>query len=193
MTQLVIGLIVFLGIHSISIVARPTRDRLAARIGEWPFKLVYSVIAAVGLVLIVIGYGEARLTPTVLYTPPDGLRHLNMLLMLIVFPGLLAAYLPGRIADTLKHPMLVAVKAWALSHLLVNGTLADVLLFGGFLAWAVADRISMKHRPAGGSALALPRTRFNDAIVVIGGLALYVVFSFWLHPAWIGVSVMGSG
>ena len=189
MTQLVIGLILFLGIHSISIVARPTRDRLAARLGEWPFKAVYSVVAAIGLVLIVHGYGEARLTPTVLYTPPEWLRHLNMLLMLIVFPGLLAAYLPGRISDALKHPMLVAVKAWALSHLLVNGTVADVLLFGGFLAWAVADRISMKHRPDGGSAFALPRTRANDLIVVIGGLGLYYAFAFWLHPAWIGVPV----
>ncbi|NKI34945.1 NnrU family protein [Wenzhouxiangella sp. XN79A] len=192
MTLLVLGLILFLGIHSISIVARPTRDRLAARLGEWPYKGLYSIVAAIGLVLIVIGYGQARLTPTVLYSPPEWLRHLNMLLMLIVFPGLLAAYLPGRIGDALKHPMLIAVKAWALSHLLVNGTLADVLLFGGFLAWAVADRISMNHRPAGGSALALPRTKFNDAIVVVGGLALYLAFAFWLHPAWIGVPVMGG-
>lgn len=192
MTQLVIGLILFLGIHSISIVARPTRDRLAARLGEWPYKGLYSIVAAIGLVLIVIGYGDARMTPTVLYSPPDWLSHLNMLLMLAVFPALLAAYLPGRIGDALKHPMLVAVKVWALAHLLVNGTVADVLLFGGFLAWAVVDRISMKRRPGGASALALPRTKFNDAVVLVGGLALYVLFAFWLHPAWIGVPVMGG-
>lgn len=192
MTLLVLGLILFLGIHSISIIARPARDGLVARLGEWPYKGLYSIVAIAGFVLILQGYAEARLTPTVLYTPPDALRHLSMGLMLVVFPALLAAYLPGRIKTTLKHPMLVAVKAWALAHLLVNGTLADVLLFGSFLAWAVVDRISMKRRPAGGSALALPATKFNDLLVVIGGLGLYVAFAFWLHPAWIGVPVMGG-
>lgn len=190
MNLLVTGLILFLGIHSLSIVARPTRNRLAERLGELPFKGLYALIAAIGLALIVIGYGQARTVQTVLYTTPDWTRHLAMLLMLVVFPGLLAAYLPGRVADALKHPMLVAVKAWALAHLLVNGGLADVLLFGGFLAWAVADRISMKHRPPGGGAPTLPRTRANDLVVVLGGLGLYLAFVYRLHPAWIGVPVL---
>jgi len=190
MFQLILGLVLFLGIHSISIVALPTRDALAARMGEWPFKGLYALIAIVGLVLIVRGYGQARLDPTILYTLPDWTRHIVMLLMLPVFPALLATYLPGRISQALGHPMLVAVKAWALAHLLVNGTLADVLLFGGFLAWAVADRISMKRRPQRDIPRA-PRSALNDVVAVVGGLGIYLAFVFWLHTAWIGVPVVG--
>lgn len=190
MLQLILGLVLFLGIHSISIVALPARDALAARIGEWPFKGLYSIVAIVGLVLIVLGYGDARLDPTVLYTPPDWTRHLAMLVMLPVFPALLATYLPGRISQALGHPMLVAVKAWALAHLLVNGTLADVLLFGGFLAWAVADRISFKRRPQRAIPRA-PRSGFNDLIAIVAGLGIYLAFVFKLHTAWIGVPITG--
>lgn len=190
MLLLILGLVLFLGIHSISIVALPTRNALASRMGEWPFKGLYALIAIAGLVLIVYGYGQARLDPNVLYTPPQWTRHLAMLLMLPVFPALLAAYLPGRISQALGHPMLVAVKAWALAHLLVNGTLADVLLFGGFLAWAVADRISMKRRPERDIPRA-PKTAFNDVIAVVGGLGIYLAFMFWLHAGWIGVPIVG--
>ena len=190
MLLLILGLVLFLGIHSISIVALPTRNALAARMGEWPFKGVYSLIAIVGLILIVQGYGQARLDPTVLYTTPDWTRHIAMLVMLPVFPALLATYLPGRISQALGHPMLVAVKAWALAHLLVNGTLAAVLLFGGFLVWAVADRISMKRRPRRDIPQA-PRSGLNDIIAVVGGLGIYLAFVFWLHAAWIGVSITG--
>ena len=190
MTLLILGLVLFLGIHSLSIVALPARDAMAAGIGEWPFKALYGVVAIIGLVLIVQGYGQARLDPTVLYVPPEWTRHITMLLMLPAFPALLAAYLPGRISRTLSHPMLVAVKAWALSHLLVNGTLAAVLLFGGFLAWAVVDRISMKRRPARPNPRA-PESPFNDVIAVVGGLGIYLAFVFWLHAKWIGVSIIG--
>jgi len=190
MTLLIIGLVLFLGIHSLSIVALPARDTMAASIGEWPFKGLYSIVAIIGLVLIVQGYGQARLDPTVLYVPPEWTRHITMLLMLPAFPALLAAYLPGRISRALGHPMLVAVKAWALSHLLVNGTLAAVLLFGGFLAWAVFDRISMKRRPAK-SNLRAPEGAFNDVIAIVGGLGIYLAFVFWLHTKWIGVSIAG--
>jgi len=189
MTLLILGLVLFLGVHSISIVSWRGRDAMAARMGEWPFKGAYSLLAIAGFVLIVIGYGQARMDPTWLYQPPAFLRHLNMLLMLFVFPALLAAYFPGRIQQALGHPMLVAVKAWALSHLLVNGTLADVALFGGFLVWAVADRISMKRRPKRDNPQ-LPATGANDVIVVVGGLALYVAFAFWLHPILFGVAVI---
>mgnify|MGYP001080072576 CR=1 FL=1 len=191
MTLLIIGLILFLGIHSIRIVADPLRQSLVDRMGLLPFKAVYAVVSIVGLVLIVQGYGAARLDPVVLYQPPAFLRHLTMLLMLIVFPALLAAYFPGRIQSTLKHPMLVAVKAWALSHLLVNGTLADVLLFGGFLAWAVADRISVKRRADSSPFVQMPATGVNDVIVVVGGLGLYLAFVFWLHRLLIGVPAVG--
>ena len=120
MLLLILGLVLFLGVHSLRIVAESARSGLVSRLGLWPYKGLYSLIALAGLILIVIGYGQARLDPVVLYQPPAFLRHLNMLLMLIVFPALLAAYLPGRIQQTLKHPMLIAVKAWALGHLLVN-------------------------------------------------------------------------
>jgi uncharacterized membrane protein len=187
MSWLIVGLVLFLGIHLIRIFAEPLRQGMVDRMGLWPYKAVYSVVALIGFVLIVYGYGEARMNPVVLYQPPSFLRHLTMLLMLIVFPALLAAYLPGRIQSALKHPMLIAVKAWALSHLLVNGTLADVLLFGGFLVWAVADRISLKRRADSKPFVQLSASGLNDVIVIVGGLALYLAFVFWLHPILIGV------
>jgi len=193
MTLLIVGLVLFLGVHSIRIVAEPARSQLVAKLGLIPYKLVYGVLAIIGLVLIVIGYGDARLDPVVLYQPPDFLRHLNMLLMLFVFPALLAAYFPGRIKNALKHPMLVAVKFWALGHLLVNGMLHDVLLFGGFLVWAVFDRISVKKRTAAGTAPQLPETPVNDLIVIVGGIGIYVAFAFWLHPILFGVPAVRMG
>jgi uncharacterized membrane protein len=191
MTILILGLLIFLGIHSIRIVAEPARQGMVEKMGEWGYKGVYSVIALVGFVLIIHGYGQARLQPVVLYQLPTGVRHLGLLLLLPVFPALLAAYFPGRISDMLKHPMLVAVKAWAIAHLLANGTVADVLLFGGFLAWAVVDRISVGRRTGSGSGAQLPRTAFNDVIVIVGGLGLYVAFVVWLHPLLIGVPAIG--
>lgn len=189
MLQLILGLVLFLGIHSVSILARPWRDAMVSRLGEWPWKGLYGIVALIGLVLIVRGYAEARFEPVVLYSPPAWTHHVAMLLMLPAFPALLAAYFPGRIQRALKHPMLVAVKAWALAHLLVNGTLAAILLFGGFLAWAVADRISMKRRPQG-DIFQAPASRANDIIVVVGGLALYGAFLFWLHGTLFGVPLV---
>jgi uncharacterized membrane protein len=188
---LVLGLVLFLGVHSVSIVAPEWRDRTHARLGEGPWKAIYSVISIVGFVLIIWGYGQARQNPVLLYAPPFWTRHITMLLMLPVFPLLLAAYLPGRIKSALKHPMLVAVKLWALAHLLANGMLADVLLFGGFLAWAVADRISLKRRPPRPIRTA-PASKANDFIAVIVGLILYVIFVLWLHAKLIGVPPMPS-
>ncbi|MDI9244612.1 NnrU family protein [Marinobacter sp. CHS3-4] len=186
MTLLILGLVIFLGVHSVSIFADPWRNRMIARLGEGPFKGLYSLIALLGLILIIWGYGQARLTPEVLYSPPMWLRHVALLLLLPVFPLLFATYLPGHIRRTLKHPMLIAVKLWALAHLLANGMLADVLLFGGFLAWAVADRISLKRRQPRKTP-ALPGTPMNDAIAVVGGLIVYGLFVVWLHQALIGV------
>lgn len=187
MTLLILGLGLFLGVHSVSIVAAGWRDRTVQRIGEPAWQGIYAVVALAGFVLIVWGYGLARQDPIALYAPPAGLRHLTLLLMVPVFPLLLAAYLPGRIQSATKHPMLAAVKLWAFAHLLANGMLADVVLFGSFLAWAVLDRISMRRReprPVPGA----PPAKINDLIVVIAGLALYVVFVLWLHSHLIGVS-----
>jgi uncharacterized membrane protein len=193
MSLLIAGLLLFLGIHSVAIFAPGLRAGAVERLGLWPWKGVYSLVAIAGFALLVIGYGQARMqAPVWLYQPPAGLRHLSMLLMLPVFPLLLAAYLPGRIQRAAKHPMLVATKLWALAHLLVNGGLHDVLLFGGFLAWAVADRISVKRRANVVPPPGAPATAWNDAIAVVAGLALYAGFVVWLHRTLIGVSPMAG-
>lgn len=192
MSTLILGLVLFLGVHSVSIFAPAWRDAMAARLGLWPWKIVYALVSVAGFVLIIQGYAAARLTPVVLWVPPAAMRHVAATLMLPVFILLLATYLPGRIQAAAKHPMLVATKLWAVSHLLANGMLADVVLFGGFLAWAVADRISLKRRPA--RALpAAPASKLNDVIAVVGGIALYGLFAMVLHSRWIGVAPFGGG
>ena len=198
MAWLVLGLVLFLGVHSIAIVSPAGRNQWAERLGENAFKGLYALVSAVGLALIVWGYGLSREAPVFLYAMPGGMRHLAALLLLPTFVLLLAAYLPGRIKTATKHPMLIAVKLWALAHLLAQsatgGTLADVVLFGGFLAWAVADRISLKRRAAAGlirSVPALPASGLNDVIALVGGLALYLVFVFWAHAWLFGVRPFG--
>ena len=192
MFLLIIGLLVFIGIHSVSIVAEPTRDRLRDHLGEGAWKGLYSLVSLVGLVLLVYGYGEARLQPQVIYIPPPWLRHVALLLLLPVFVLLLATYLPGRIKSAVKHPMFTAIKLWALAHLLANGMLADVLLFGTFLLWAVAGRISMKRREARPLPGPAPSV-LNDVIAVAAGLGLYVVFVLWGHAWLIGVAPVAMG
>ena len=187
MVVLVLGLVLFFAVHSVSIANEAWRDRMVAKHGERVWQGVYAVLAVVGFVLIVWGYGLARQEPLVVYSPPAWLRHVAMLLLVPVFPLLLAAYLPGRIQAATKHPMLAATKLWAFAHLLANGMLADVLLFGAFLAWAVVDRISMKRRVPR-AVPGAPPSKANDVIAVVGGLALYVAFVFWLHTWLIGVA-----
>lgn len=190
MTVLVLGLILFLGIHSVSIVAPAWRDARSAAMGEAAWKGLYSIVSAAGFALLIYGYALAREQPVVLYTPPAAMRHVAMLLMLPVFVLLLSAYLPGRVQRAAKHPMLLAVKLWALAHLLANGNLADVLLFGGFLVWAAADRVSMKHRVQRRLPGA-PPSPMNDVIAVVAGLAIYAAFVFWAHGRLIGVALVG--
>ena len=187
MTLLILGLVIFLGIHSVSIVAPAWRDAQVASRGDLPWKGLYTVVSLIGFGLLVYGYGLARQAPLVLYTPPTALRHVALLLMLPVFPLLFAAYLPGRIKAAAKHPMLVATKLWAVAHLCANGTLVDVLLFGGFLAWAVADRISLKRRPSR-PVPGAPAGPANDVIALVGGLAVYGLFLWKLHAWLIGVA-----
>ena len=189
MNLLIAGLVLFLGIHSVAIAAPSLRASAIGKLGANGWKGIYSLIAIVGFVLICIGYSEARITnPVWLWQPPKATRHIALLLMLPVFPLLLAAYLPGRIRTATMHPMLVATKLWALAHLLANGGLHDVLLFGGFLAWAVADRISVKRRAVVTPPPSAPASRWNDLVVVLGGLLLYVLFVGLLHKMLIGVS-----
>jgi uncharacterized membrane protein len=188
MLLLILGLILFFGLHSVAIVAPYWRERMLLFVGEGPWKAVYSLLSLAGFVLMVVGFAHARQMPVVLYAPAAWLRYLSFLLMLPVFPLLLAAYLPGAIQAKAKHPMLAAVKLWATAHLLAAGTLADVLLFGAFLLWAIVDRISLKRRVKAAPPPHAPRSRFNDLIAVVLGLALYAAFLFRLHAMLIGVS-----
>jgi len=188
MLILIAGLILFLAPHSVSIVNEPWRNRMVDRLGEMPWQGIYSVVALAGFILIVWGYGLARHNPAVIYTPPGAMRHIAWLLMLPVFPLLIAAYVPGRIRNATKHPMLLATILWAAAHLLANGTLPDLLLFGSFLIWAIADRLSMTHRiqrPVPG----FPLTRFNDIIAIVIGLGFYFAFLFGLHEWLFGAAL----
>ena len=188
MPLLIAGLVLFLGVHSIAIVSPSFRAGTIHRMGEGAWKGLYSLISLASFVLICYGFGLARQAPVVLYSPPTWLRHLAFLLMLPVFPLALAAYLPGRIKTAAKHPMLAAVKFWAFAHLLANGSLADVLLFGGFLAWAVADRISVKRRSMPQVLRTAPPGPWNDAIAIVLGLAIYALLIGWAHVRLFGVS-----
>lgn len=185
MLSLLIGLFLFLGIHSISIIAEDFRNSMAAK-SENGWKAIYSLISILGIVFIVKGYAALRLEPVVLYVTPYWLKHLTYSLMLPAMILFVAPYLPGKIKQVTKHPQLIAVKLWALSHLLVNGMLADVILFGAFLIWAAADRISMKKRKSR-TIPALKANGVNDIIAIMLGVIFTGVFIFYLHGFLIGV------
>ena len=190
MSVLVIGMVVFFGVHSVSIFADGWRSVMVTRLGANAWRGLFSVASLVGFALIVWGYGLARQAPVLIYQPPVLFRPLALLLLLPVFPLLIAANLPGRIRERAGHPMLLATKLWALAHLLVNGMLADLVLFGAFLIWAGLDRASLKHRKPR-SNLTLPEAPYNDLIAVVGGILLYGLFVIWAHGWLIGVALLG--
>ncbi len=187
MERLILGLAVFFGVHSISLLALGWRDRVAERLGKKTWQGIYSIVALVGFYLLVTGYGAARASTAVFYISPPSLRSVAALLMLPAFSLALASVIPGRIRTAAQHPLLLATMLWAVAHLLTNGSVADLLLFGTFLVWAVAVRISLERRPPRPIRV-LPASTVNDAIVVIGGLALYAIFILWLHARWFGVA-----
>ena len=196
MLLLILGLVLFLGTHAFSM-AREPRARVVGRIGEGRFKLGYTALSLLGLVLIGVGFHDYRAAGYIpVWDPPVWTRHLALLLVLLAFISLAAAYLPGRIRAKAKHPMLLAVKIWATAHLLANGDLGSMLLFGGFLAWAVAARISAKRRALAPGAVAAqhgpvaaPHGWRNDALAVAIGVAAWFVFARFLHYPLIGVPV----
>lgn len=190
MNKLILGLAVFFGVHSISLLALGWRNRVAERLGSRVWQGIYSVIALLGFYLLVTGYGAARSSAAVLYVTPSWLHYVAAVLMLPVFPLALASVLPGRIRARAGHPLLLATMLWAVAHLLTNGSAADLLLFGVFLVWSVAVRLSLVQRPARPIRV-LPASPVNDAIVVVGGLALYAVFVLWLHARWFGTAPLG--
>lgn len=190
MLTLIAGLVVFLGVHSVRIVADPWRARTVARVGEGPWKIAYSLVALAGLVLIVWGYGQARMAPVVIWTPPVWTRHVAALLVLPAFILIAAGNMRGtRMKARLGHPMVLGTKLWAFAHLLANGMLADVVLFGSFLAWAIVDYASARRRDRAAGVVYPPGSLSRDALALVAGLVAWVVFGFWLHGPLIGVRV----
>lgn len=184
MTPLVFGLLLFLGVHSTRVAAPAWREAQIARMGERAWKGAYALASLAGFVLLVWGYGQARQQPVVLWEAPVALRHLAGPLTLVAFILLAASQLPGNaIQAKLQHPMLLGTKLWAFAHLLANNTLADVLLFGGFLLWAVLAYRSARGRGRVEVAVKPGRT----AIAVVAGVAVWAFFAFWAHAVWIGV------
>ena len=192
LTILVLGLVVFLGNH-IFVTFRDARARLMARFGQNGYRALFSVVAIVGLALIVWGYGDYRAHGMIpVWSPPAFMRHITVTLMLFAAIFMVAGFIPSHIKMKLKHPMLASVKTWALAHLLVNGDLGSIVLFGSFLAWGVYSRIAAKRRGDKGATSA-PAGWTNDIIVVVVGLALFFALGFWFHPHVIGVKVFGAG
>ena len=188
MTILILGLLLFLGAHSTRIFADDWRTAQLKRLGEGPWKGIYSLVSLAGFALIVWGFSLARQQPMVLWSPPTAMRHITALLTLIAFVLLAATYVPrNSIKSRLHHPMVLSVKTWAFAHLLANGRLADVVLFGAFLAWAVACYAAARKRDrAAGTQYPAGSTGATAATVLVG-VAIWALFAFWLHGLLIGV------
>ncbi len=192
MTILVAGLVLFLGVHSTRIAADGWRTAQLKRLGEGRWKGIYSLLSVAGFGLIIWGFGLARQQTEVLWIVPAGMRHVAALLTLIAFVLLAAAYVPRNgIKSRVHHPMVLAVKTWAFAHLLSNGTLADVVLFGAFLAWAVACFIAARKRDRAAGTQYPAGTPAGTAITVVVGAAVWAGFTFWLHGVLIGVRPYG--
>jgi len=191
-TILILGLLVFLGAHSTRIIADDWRTAQLQRLGEGPWKGIYSLLSLAGFGLIIWGFGLARQQPLVLWTPPAGMRHVAALLTLIAFVLFTAAYVPrNAIKASVHHPMVLAVKVWAFAHLLSNGKLADLVLFGAFLAWAIACFTAARKRDRAAGTQYPAGTPGGTATTVVVGAAVWAGFTFWLHGALIGVRPYG--
>jgi uncharacterized membrane protein len=187
-----IGLVLFLGVHTLT-TQRGLRARCIASMGEGGYKIGYAVASFLGLALIVWGFAHYRAGGMIpVWSPPAFLRHINVALMLPAVILVAASYLRGRIYTAVKHPMLAGVKLWAFGHLLANGDLGGIILFGAFLAWAVFDRISLKRRADAGAPPIPVGGVTNDVIAVVVGIIAYLALAFAFHPVVIGVPVIGT-
>jgi len=192
MTVLILGLAIFLGAHSVRIVAEAWRTRQISRLGTYGFKGAYAIVSLLGFILLVWGYGETRSAPIDLWVPPVWTQHIAALLTLPAFILLAAAYIPNnRIKAALHHPMIVGVKIWAFAHLVSNGRLADVVLFGAFLIWAVFDFRAARMRDRALDTRYPAGTLTGDALSVAAGLAAWAIFALYLHAWLIGVRPFG--
>lgn len=193
MLMMIIGLVIFFTVHLIP-TSPELRKGLVNRYGENAYKIGFSIVSLIGFAVIVLGYHKLQVMPgknPVLWEPPPAMRHATFLLMLASMFLLVAAYIPSKLRDMVKHPMLGAIKFWAFGHLLVNGDMASVILFGSFLIWAIYDRVSLKSRDGGRGPLGNKQgTLAGDAAVVAIGAALYLGMVYWGHLALIGVSVV---
>ena len=188
MTILLAGLVIFLGAHSVRIFGEGWRGRTIDRLGANAWKGLYSLVSGIGLVLIIWGFGLARQQPVQVWSPPPGMRHLASLLVLVSFVLLAAAYVPGnRIRARLRHPMVLGVKLWALAHLLANGNLAHLTLFGAFLVWAVLDFRAARGRDRLAGTAPEPGSAGATGVTVAIGVGAWIAFSLWLHGLLIGV------
>lgn len=193
MGVLILGLVLFLGAHSARIVAEGWRARVIAQRSENTWKGAYSLVSLIGLVLLIWGYGLARQQPVVLWVPPVATRHVAALLMLVSFILLTAAYVPRNgIKAWLHHPMVLGVKVWAAAHLLSNGNLADVVLFGAFLLWSVLSFRAARARDRAAGTVYPRGDAFATGITAVVGAVLWLVFSMWLHVWLIGVRPFGG-
>ncbi len=188
---MILGLVLLLGPHVVT-ARRELRARIIASSGEGAYKMAYALAALVGLALVVWGYAQYRATGWIdVWHPPVAFRHITVALMLPAVILVVASYIRGRIYTRLKHPMLAGVKLWAAAHLLANGDLGSIILFGSFLAWAVFDRISLKHRADTGAPPIPVGGLSNDMIAVAVGCVAYLALAFVFHPVVIGVAVVG--
>jgi uncharacterized membrane protein len=188
---MILGLVLFLGVHLLT-TQRDLRAQLIAMAGEAVYKTGYALSSAAGLALIVWGFADYRASGLIdVWLPPKAFKHIAVALMLPAVILVVASYVRGRIFTTLKHPMLAGVKLWAAAHLLANGDLGSIILFGSFLAWAVFDRISLKHRPDAGAPPIPVGGPGNDLIAIAVGVVAYLALAFAFHPVVIGVPVVG--
>lgn len=189
---MILGLTLFLGVHSLT-TQRDMRAQVIAMGGETAYKIGYALVSAAGLALIVWGFANYRATGWIdVWSPPTAFKHITVALMLPAVILVVASYVRGRIYTTLKHPMLAGVKLWAAAHLLANGDLGSIVLFGSFLAWAVFDRISLKRRADPGAPPIPVGGPGNDLIAIAVGVIAYLALAFAFHPVVIGVPVVGT-
>jgi len=188
MPILILGLVVFLGAHSVRIFADGWRTRMIARIGLKPWKAMYALVSLIGFALLVYGFGVARHAPTLLYVPPLALKHLNALFTLIALVLFFASHAPpNHFRAWLHHPMAAGVAVWAAGHLMATGLVRDVVLFGAFLVWAIADFIAGRRRDRVENTQYAAGTAKGDIGAVVIGVIVWALFAFWLHELLIGV------